>query len=38
MSALVFPELRPGPHRMAKTVDGPDGELTLYAPFDVLPP
>jgi hypothetical protein len=37
MNALVFPELQPGPHRMVTIVDGPDGELTLYAPFEVLP-
>lgn len=38
LNALVFPELQPGPHRMVRTVDGPDEELTLYAPFEVLPP
>ena len=38
MNALVFGELQPGPHRMVKTVEGPDDELTLYAPFEVLPP
>ena len=34
----VFADLQPGPHRLVKTVEGPNGELILYAPFEVLRP
>jgi hypothetical protein len=36
-SALVWPELDPGPHRLTKTMSGRGEELTFSAPFEVLP-
>jgi hypothetical protein len=36
--AFVWPELRPGPHRLVKVLAGPDGaRVAPAAPFEVLP-
>lgn len=36
--AFVWPELQPGPHRLIKVLDGPDGaRLAPATPFEVLP-